>query len=338
MIKHWAKLSCLVLCGQLVATACTTENDDDDGGTTTASGGSGSGGTGTTASGGSGTTASGGSAGEAPTTTTASGGSTGGSASGGTAGGAGDGNEAGSAGAAGASTEGYDGEQITDITGPETVTNGGTFTVQVTIPGADEDQTFQVAVNGEAGEDVTATPNDDGVFDISFTVPEDAEGDEVTVTVTPLDGDGDAGTPEDFASDLIESGTGDVKVTLSFDQSVDLDLIVIEPPTDGYPDGFDIYFDQPLSPNDGQLDLDSNAECDPIDGTNIENIFWPTDAAPEGEYQVLVSYYEACVAETVNYTVTITVGDEVQTKTGSFVPAEAGTEEGLHAVTTFTVE
>ena len=30
MIKHWAKLSCLVACSHLLAVACTTENDDDD--------------------------------------------------------------------------------------------------------------------------------------------------------------------------------------------------------------------------------------------------------------------------------------------------------------------
>ncbi|HEY6726541.1 MAG TPA: hypothetical protein VI197_21045 [Polyangiaceae bacterium] len=332
MIKHWAKLSCLVLCGQLVATACTTENDDDDGGTTTAaSGGSGGnlGSGGTTANGG--TTASGGSAGEAPTTTTATTAS-GGSASGGTAGGAGAGNEAGSAGAAGASTEGYDGGQITEITGPDTVTNGGTFTVQVPIPGADDEQTFQVAVNGEAGDNVTSTPNDDGVFDISFAVPNDADGDQVTVTITPLDGDGDAGEPKDFDSDLIETGTGDVKVTLSFDQDVDLDLHVREP------DGTFINSES-SSPSGGALDLDSNRFCDPIDGINIENIFWPTGAAPEGEYQVGVMYFGNCdVEETVNFTVTITIGDDVETINGSFEPEEAGDETDIIGVATFTVD
>ncbi|HEU5074429.1 MAG TPA: hypothetical protein VFU02_09655 [Polyangiaceae bacterium] len=327
MIKHWAKLSCLVLCGQLVATACTTENDDDDGNTTTTSASGGTGGSG-------GSLATGGSAGEA--TTTASGGSSttasGGTASGGTAGGAGDGNEAGSAGAAGASTEGYDGGQITEITGPEAVTNGGTFTIQVTIPGADDDQTFQVAVNGVAGDDVTAAPNDDGVFDLGISLADDIEGETVTVTVTPLDADGDAGESKDIDLELIETGTGDVKVTLAFDQNVDLDLLVMEP------DGTEIYFDEPLSPSGGELDHDSNALCN-IDGDNLENIFWPTDAAPEGEYVVGVLYYGACdVEETVNYTVTITIGDDVETFTGSFEPEEAGEAAEVRTVTTFTVD
>jgi len=333
MIKHWAKLSCLVMCSQLVAVACTSEDDDEETtatvstttSSTTASGGSG--GDGGTA----GTGGNGGSAGDATSNTTAaSTTASGGTSSGGNAGAAGDGNEAGSAGAAGASTDGYDGEQISELAGPETVTNGGTFTIQATIPGADGDQTFQVAVNGEAGDNVTATPNDDGVFDISFTVPGDATGDSVTVSVTPLDSDGDAGLTRDIDFDLVETGTGDVKVTLSFDQDVDLDLSVIEP------GGFEIYYDQPESPAGGQLDLDSNAEC-VIDGKNIENIFWPTDAAPEGEYEVGVSYFEACVAETVNFTVTITVGDEVQTMTGSFDPEEADPQT-VFSVGTFTVD
>lgn len=335
MIKHWAKLSCLVLCGQLVATACTTDNDEDDGGSgpSTSSGGSSSGGssTGGTSSGGSAGDANGGSAGD-PTTTDAGGtGGTGGTASGGSAG------QAGSAGAAGASTEGYDGEQISDIAGPETVTNGGTFTVQVTIPGADEEQTFQVAVNGGAAENVTATPNDDGVFDIGFTVPDDADGDTVTATITPLDGDGDAGETEEFEADLIETGSGDVKVTLSFDQNVDLDLYVMEPPNDDYPDGFIISHTDPESPSGGELDLDSNRACN-IDGINIENIFWPADAAAEGEYRVAVDFYEACVEETVNYTVTITIGDDVETIIGSFEPEVAGTEDSLREVGSFIVD
>lgn len=332
MIKHWVKLSCLVACSHLVAVACTTENDDDDGTTNTSSttgnsggngGDAGNGGTGGSVGG------NGGNAGD-PSTSTSTTAANGGTATGGSAGSAGDGNEAGTAGAAGGSTEGYDGEEISELAGPETVTNGGTFTIQATIPGADEDVTFQVAVNGEAGDNVTASPNDDGVFDISVTVPDDADGDTVIVSITPLDSDGDAGTTRDFDSELVKTGTGDVKVTLSFDQSTDLDLYVLEP------DGTQISFAEPESPSGGNLDLDSNPECNPVDGINIENIFWPTDSAPEGEYLVGVDYYQACVSGPVNYTVTITIGDEVQTITGTFEEDEAGGD--VRTVGTFTVD
>ena len=108
------------------------------------------------------------------------------------------------------------------------------------------------------------------------------------------------------------------------------------------PDGTQIDFESPESPSGGKLDLDSNALCD-IDGTNIENIFWPPGSAPEGEYAVLVGYYDACVMETVNYTVTITVGDAVTTVSGSFDPDDAflpdeNEEDSLRQVATFTVD
>lgn len=334
MIKHWAKLSCLVAFGHILAVACTTENDDDDGDTTTttsttSSTTSNSGGTGGDGgNGGNGGTSTG--TGTGTTTGTSTTSASGGTSAGGSAGSAGDGNEAGTAGAAGGSTEGYDGDQITELAAPETVTNGSTITIQATIPGADDDQTFQVAVNGDAGDNVTATPNDDGVFDISVVIPDDADGESVNVTITPLDSDGDAGETRDIDLDLIETGTGDVKVTLTFDQPVDLDLSVFEP------SGEEIWYDNTPSATGGTLDLDANAECEL--NQNIENIFWPTDAAPEGEYEVGVSYFAACVEETVNFTVTVNVRDEVvKTFTGSLEPEDVDPATVL-ILGTFTVE
>ena len=334
MIKHWAKLSCLVAFGHLLAVACTTE-DDDDGDTTTTTSST----TSSTTSNSGGTGGDGGNGGNGGSTSTGTGTTTGtsttaasgGTSAGGSAGSAGDGNEAGTAGAAGGgSTDGYDGEEISELAGPETVTNGGTFTIQATIPGADDEQTFTVAVNGEAGENVTATPNDDGVFDITFIVPDDADGDTVVISITPLDSDGDAGLTRDFDSELIKTGTGEVKVTLSFDQGTDLDLYVLEP------DGTQISFAAPESPSGGTLDLDSNPECNPVDGVNIENVFWATDA-PEGDYLVGVDYYQACVEATVNYTVTVTIDGEVdKTFTGSFTADQAGGD--VLTVGEFTVD
>ena len=331
MIKHWAKLSCLVACGHLVMVACTSEDEDDNPTTTTTGNTSNTGNNGGTAGVG-GTGGDGGNAGDPSTTTGANTSTTaasGGSSVGGSAGSAGDGNEAGTAGAAGGSTEGYDGGRITELAGPETVTNGSTITIQVTIEGADEDQTFQVAVNGEAGDNATATPNDDGVFDISVNIPDDADGDSVNIAITPLDSDGDAGETADIDLDLIESGTGDVKVTMTFDQPVDLDLVVTEP------SGEVIYWGNPESDTGGTLDLDANRLC--VLDKNIENIFWETDA-PVGEYEIGVSYFSACdVTEPVNVTITITKGDDVETFTDTFVPDEVD-EEALYVLDTFTVD
>ena len=232
------------------------------------------------------------------------------------------------------SSDDYDGAQITGLEGPETVTNGGTFTLTVTLPDTTGEQTFVVAIDGDNGYFVTDASNDDGSFEIALTLNADLEARSIKVSVAPMDDDGDVGDFSSIDLDLLQSGTGDVKVTLAFDQDNDLDLHVIEP------NGTRISYSAPQSATGGELDLDSNAGC-VIDGTNIENIFWPPGDAPAGEYVVEVQYYEACFAETVNYTVTINVGDEVSTESGSFEPEEAllaGGGDSRREVARFTVD
>jgi len=348
MIKHWAKLSCLFACSQILVIACSTEDEDDAPGPTSTT-------TGTTNTDGSAGDSSGGSAGEPSTTSGTTNGTTSvgsGGSSAGAGGMAGGGGEGGAPepehvsdlvgledgefhdGAA-PDSGGYDGTQISDIVGPESVTNGGTFTIKVTVPGATGDMTFVVAVEGDSGHFTTTVTGVDGVFDIPISLNADVELETFSVSVAPTDAEGDVGKYKSVDLDLIESGTGEVKVTLTFDTSTDLDLVVVEP------DGTEIFFNEPVSPNGGTLDLDSNSNCTVIDGTNIENIFYPPDSTPlEGEYLVFVDYYAACegAAETVNYTVTITNGDTVTTVTGAYDAAVAGTEDGSRLVATFTVD
>lgn len=346
-MNQWVKYSCLLACCHGLVVGCVVDNDDDDNqvdpSTTDAGGSGGSGGNGNGGSGG---------------TTSGVGGTT---SSGGTGTSAGAGGEENTAGAAGDSggedvlrksdlveledgafhegdapgaSNGYDGEQISAISGPDSVTNGGTFTLQVTVPGASGDMDFVVAVEGDSGHFTTmATADDDGVFSIAVTLNSDVDAETINVSVAPVDADGDVGDYADIDLDVVTTGTGDVKVTLSFDQDTDLDLHVIEP------DGTRIYHSATESPAGGTLDLDSNAQCE-IDGIDIENIFWPTGDAPKGEYIVEVDYYEACVSDPVNFTVTVTVGGEViDTIEGSFEADEAGgTNESRHEVGRFTVE
>ncbi|MBI9043541.1 MAG: hypothetical protein JEZ06_03595 [Anaerolineaceae bacterium] len=88
---------------------------------------------------------------------------------------------------------------------------------------------------------------------------------------------------------VLDLGTGDVQVTLQWDGLNDLDLHVIDP------DGVDIFYGNSSSMSGGALDVDSNQGC----GGNIteypvENIFWEFGEAPEGEYQVIVHYFQQC--------------------------------------------
>jgi len=74
-------------------------------------------------------------------------------------------------------------------------------------------------------------------------------------------------------------GTGDVQVTLIWDTAPDVDLHVIDP------NGERIWFEHIRSRSGGMLDVDDTQ----FDGP--ENVFWPVNGAPRGEYRVEVELY-----------------------------------------------
>jgi uncharacterized protein YfaP (DUF2135 family) len=117
--------------------------------------------------------------------------------------------------------------------------------------------------------------------------------------------------------ELVQSGTGDVKVTLSFDRVHDLDLHVIEP------NGEEISFTNNASATGGQLDLDSGSNCD-ASAANAENVFWPPGGAPAGEYRVTVHNYQQCSAGAIAYTVRVAYDTKVIVFDGSFAEGTAG--------------
>ena len=131
-------------------------------------------------------------------------------------------------------------------------------------------------------------------------------------------------------------GGGDVQVSVSFDQDVDIDLHVLEPDTSAQaPDGYcapaggcELYYGDKSCPSGGQLDLDSNAACG-IDGINNENIFWPEGQAPVGNYTVRVAFWSDCCNCGSNYTVTIQYCGFVEVYEGYFLPnTDTGGGEG----------
>lgn len=93
--------------------------------------------------------------------------------------------------------------------------------------------------------------------------------------------DGDAGPGE---PDL---GTGDVQVTLRWDSGADLDLAVADPA------GATLSYGSSTSPSGGVLDVDAYAGC-AASAAAVENVFWPTAAAPAGSYSVTVTYFAEC--------------------------------------------
>ncbi|MCM4157342.1 hypothetical protein [Gramella sp. AN32] len=78
---------------------------------------------------------------------------------------------------------------------------------------------------------------------------------------------------------MLNSGYGDIKITLSWDTETDIDLWVTDPFSEK------IWYDSPFSSSGGELDVDN------VEGYGPENVFWPTNEAPFGTYTVQIHYY-----------------------------------------------
>jgi Domain of unknown function (DUF6777) len=118
-----------------------------------------------------------------------------------------------------------------------------------------------------------------------------------------------------------DTGTGDVQVTLQWASDADLDLHVTEP------DGTEIYYlaSGPTSTG-GQLDVDSNVNCDNDGG--VENVFWPVGDAPTGTYTVSVQGFRLARDDGSDcgggdFTLTITIAGEERVETGTVGEGES---------------
>jgi len=136
---------------------------------------------------------------------------------------------------------------------------------------------------------------------------------------------------------IINVGNGDVQVSVSWSDTSDVDLHVVDPT------GEEIYFGHLTSASGGKLDLDSNAACTQDDAQfphkNNENIVWPVGHGPHGLYTVRLAYWSACnLPGPTQYVVTVaTKGGGAQVFTGQFTPPGTGGGAGSGTlITTFT--
>lgn len=108
-------------------------------------------------------------------------------------------------------------------------------------------------------------------------------------------------------------GTGDLQATLRWDSIHDLDLAVMAP------SGEILAFDNSPLADGGQLDVDANALCGGLTSAPVENIFWPANRAPQGEYMVIVSLYSRCDDSVgpIPFTLTLNIQGTVETFTGT---------------------
>ena len=80
------------------------------------------------------------------------------------------------------------------------------------------------------------------------------------------------------------AGSGDVRISLMWNNRNDLDLHVVEPR------GEEIFYLHRESGSGGLLDIDMNAGP-PFRSPAVENVYWPDRAAPAGTYRVYVNHY-----------------------------------------------
>jgi hypothetical protein len=177
-----------------------------------------------------------------------------------------------------------------------------------------------VDVSGDAAldaDDLAQNPDDawDGFDPNQVVQVEPAEEPVETITIVDFDTSGliDRPVGSDGQSQ-VDTGTGDVQVTLEWGSEADLDLHVIEP------DGTEIYFgNRGPTTTGGELDVDANAACGNPDGFpgGVENVFWPPGEAPSGSYQVFVVGYDTSCGDG-SYTLTIRAeGQDEQVHTGT---------------------
>ena len=223
--------------------------------------------------------------------------------------------------------------------GNQTVVNGGTTSVQVSA-----DSSFTSVFVSLAGTSQgLSTSSDTGLgayFEVTLpspqmtasvllAFPQDLSNSEFDLFFAVANDSDTIGPFTRMGFDVLQVGTGDVQVTLSWDADSDVDLHVIDP------NGDEVYWANRQVASGGELDLDSNAGCS-IDGVRNENITWPVGSAPQGTYTVRVDYWSACSVAATDYTVLVNSGGDTQIFTGRFTGAgDRGGRGSGTQITTF---
>lgn len=206
---------------------------------------------------------------------------------------------------------------------------GGSSYVNVISPVAA--QKVLVGVKGQTGyyEIPATSENRDFLYNFVMIVNQKidlGESNTFCLQVAILDEQGNVSQIWENNIGLITVGTGQLQVSLTFDQHKDIDLHLIEPevPNDSL-DYYDrhIYFGNRRSSNGGELDLDSNAGCS-YDSIWAENITYGDNAyVRPGLYKVYAVMWSNCSPQDNPTNITVSVfyeGQLIATENGASNP------------------
>ena len=102
--------------------------------------------------------------------------------------------------------------------------------------------------------------------------------------------------------------SGDVRISLLWNNTNDLDLHVIDPA------GEKIFYGHKRSRSFGELDVDMNASS--LTSKPVENVYWPVGKAPAGHYRVLVHLFNNRERRDTPFTIDVLNKGEISTFEG----------------------
>lgn len=231
---------------------------------------------------------------------------------------------------------------FTEVTGPRAAVTGGVARFDLEWAGAGELMGREIVfwVGGSFTRGFYAFPaaSNDALQHWELRVNPEMSGGDYDLNMAISDGRDERlrpmiGLPLSTSLRVVQVGTGDIQINLNWDTETDLDLWVTEP------GGNVIFYGQRRSPSGGELDLDSYAACSIAgdEGQGNENVYWPVNSAPSGEYRVEVDLFSPCdtiaTNQNTNYHVTVVVDDRVSSFEGTFSPTDP---QPRRNVTTFT--
>jgi len=211
------------------------------------------------------------------------------------------------------------------VAGISTAVNGGSAGVDVSAPA--EFQRVYIYSPAASGYYDVQLPPGLTLADLVLNLKPDVRPGTIRVRYG-AEGNGAVGPYAEQSLRVLGVGTGDVQVSIAWTGKTDIDLHVIDPNDE------EIYYGHKTAASGGRLDLDSNAACQ-LDNKNNENVYFPKDNSPHGDYKVAVNYYDDCGQAKSDWVVTVLVkGQPARTYRGTF--SGAATSNPAVYIPTFT--